>query len=109
MPAFFCPEHLESAHDGYLFNGSPQHIQQTSLPMKVLHSTALIAVTIAVMMVFGLLAYVCVWLAAIGLFSYSRLPRRSVVFSDWSLARFLVTVGVGLGIGFVYLALTAGF
>jgi len=77
--------------------------------MKVLQSIGLIAGTIAVMMVIGLLANVLLWLALFGLFAYSRLSGRTVVFSDWSWPQFLVTAGFGLGIAYGFLLLTAGF
>ena len=80
-----------------------------SVLKKVLQSIGLIAGTIAIMMVIGLSAYVLLWLVLFGLFAYSRLAKGTAVFSDWSWPHFLVTVGLGLGIAYGYLLLTAGF
>jgi len=77
--------------------------------MKVLQSIGLIAGTIATMMVIGLLAYVLLWLALFGLFAYSRLAGGTAVFANWSWPHFLVTAGLGLGLAYGFLLLTAGF
>lgn len=77
--------------------------------MKILQSIGLIAGSIAVMMVIGLLACVVLWLALFGLFTYSRLSGGTAIFSAWSWPQFLATAGFGAGIGYGFLLLTAGF
>lgn len=77
--------------------------------MKILKSITLIAVATAVMVVFGLFAFLSTWVAIIGLYSYSRLAKKAVLFSDWSWSRFLVTLGFGLVLPYVVLLVTAGF
>jgi hypothetical protein len=76
---------------------------------KVLHSTGLIAGTIAILMVVGVAAYVLLWFTLFGLFAYSRLAGGTAVFSDWSWSHFLATAGLGLGMSYGFLLLTAGF
>ncbi len=61
------------------------------------------------MVVVGLPAFFATWLAVLGLFLYSRLAERAVIFSDWSWFRILMTIGLGLGVPYVILLATAGF
>jgi hypothetical protein len=80
-----------------------------SVLKMVLQSIGLIAGTVVIMMVGGLSAYVLLWLVLFGLFAHSRLAGGTAVFSDWSWPHFLVTAGLGLGIAYGFLLLTAGF
>jgi hypothetical protein len=77
--------------------------------MKLLKSIALISGAMAVMVVVGLLAFLVIWVAVFGLYIYSRLSKRAVLFADWSWFQILMTIGFGLGIPYVILLVTAGF
>ncbi|MBT8083348.1 MAG: hypothetical protein KJO56_13060 [Gammaproteobacteria bacterium] len=77
--------------------------------IRLLKSTGLVLVPMAALMVFGLPAFGLIWIVVIGLFVYSRFSRKSVFFTSWSWPHFLLTVGLGVGIPYALLLLSAGF
>ena len=79
------------------------------LSLKLLKSIGLILGAMVVMVVVGLLAFLVLWVAVLGLFFYSRLSERAVFSAKWSWPQFLVTIGFGLGVPYVFLLSTAGF
>ena len=77
--------------------------------MKLLQSIALLAGATAVMVVAGLSAFLVVWVALLGVYSYSRLSEKALFLADWSWFQFLVAMGLSLAIPYVLLLVTAGF
>ena len=77
--------------------------------MKILKSIALILVAMGAGLVFSLLAFLVIWIVIAGLFLFSRLSERARVFVEWSWLHFLLTIGLGVGIPYVLLILSAGF
>ena len=77
--------------------------------MKFLKSTGLILGGVAVFVVGGLLAFFVIWAVVLGLFLYSRLSERAEYFADWSWPHFVMTIGLGLGVPYLILLVTAGF
>ena len=76
---------------------------------KILRSTGLVLLAMATLVVFGLAAFGFVWLAVIGLFVISRFSQRLVFFRGWSWPHFLLTIGIGVGVPYALLILSAGF
>ena len=77
--------------------------------MKLLKSIALIFGAMAVMVVVGLPALFVFWAVVLGLYIHSKQSKSAVLFADWSWFQFLVTIGLGLGMPYVVLLVTAGF
>ena len=61
------------------------------------------------MVVGGLLMFFVIWAVVIGLYFYSRLSERAVFFANWSWPQFLLTIGFGLSVPYLFLLFTAGF
>ena len=76
---------------------------------KFLQSIGLVLVPMAALIVLGLPAFGLIWIVVIGLFAYSRLSKGPVLFTSWSWSRFLLTVGLGVGIPYALLLMSAGF
>ena len=77
--------------------------------MKLIKSIGLILGAMAVMVVGGLLMFFVIWAVVIGLYFYSRLSERAVFFANWSWPQFLLTIGFGLSVPYLFLLFTAGF
>ena len=77
--------------------------------MKLLKSICLILGAMGALVVAGLLAFYVIWITVTGLFLISRLSEITGFFTEWSWPQFLVTIGFGLGIPYIYLLLSAGF
>lgn len=77
--------------------------------MKLVKSTGLVLVPMVVLMVFGLLAFLAIWIVVIGFFVFSRLSNGAAFFTEWSWSQFLLTIGLGVVIPYVLLLLSPGF
>lgn len=77
--------------------------------MRLVKSIGLIVGTLGVFAVVGVFAVIQVWVAMFALFVVSRLSKKVIVFAEWSWPRFLVTMGLALGLPYSSLLLSAGF
>lgn len=81
----------------------------SSFIRQLLKSAGPVLVPMAILIVFGLPAFLAAWVAIVGLFVISRLSERFGIFADWSWLQFLLTVGCGLAVTYILLLISAGF
>jgi len=79
------------------------------MSMNLLKSAVLVIGPMCVLVVFGLIAFLAIWIAVIGLFLLSRLTKGATFFAEWSWSQFLLTIGLGVAIPYVLLLMSSGF
>ena len=77
--------------------------------MKIIKAIGLVLGTLGAYVIAGPFICIVIWVTMFGLFMTSRFSQRAIFFSEWSWPQFLVTVGFGLGMPYIWLLLGAGF